>query len=327
MAERGKPTGHEPGRHDIAQGAKHQEVDCTHCSTLHRGEARGYPPRMIDKSTILVTGASGNLGSACLRSLAKRGIQGTPAGRGARGPEWRILDFSDPSTFGTALQGIERVFLVRPPAIADVSGVVKPFVDAMRDSGIRQVVFVSLIGVEDRPQVPHHAIEQLLRNSGIPAVMLRPTFFMQNLAGEHCAEIRDRSEIRVPAGKARINFIDTADIGAVAATVLTSPVEPGVQHLDLSGPESWSFAGIARALSDELGRPIRYRHPGPVRFALYKVLRGTPLGYAVVMALLYTASRNGSADVKTDTVERILGRAPRSLPEFIRENRELWIPA
>lgn len=282
---------------------------------------------MLDKSTILVTGASGNLGSACLEALNERGLEGIPAGRRARGRGWRRLDFADPATFAGTLAGVQRVFLVRPPAIADVSGAIKPFVDAMVHASVKQVVFVSLIGVEQRPQVPHHAIERLLVASGIPSVMLRPTFFMQNLSGEHLPEIRDHSEIRVPAGSARINFIDAADIGAVAATLLSAPVQPGVRHLDLSGPSSWTFHQIADALSEELGRPIRYRHPGPIRFAASKVLGGTPLGFAVVMALLYTASRGGSADITTPVVAEMLGRPPGDLRGFIRRNRDLWRPA
>ena len=327
VAHPGKLLPDEQCGKDISQGSQHEEMHRSHPATLQRQRLHDYPRLMFDKSTILVTGASGNLGSACLDALNERGLQGVPAGRREHGSAWRRLDFTDTRTFSGALSGIERVFLVRPPAIADVAGVIKPFVEAMVGAGVRQVVFVSLIGVEKRPQVPHHKIERLLVASGIPSVMLRPTFFMQNLSGEHLLEIRDHSEIRVPAGSARINFIDAADIGAVAATLLSAPVQPGVRHLDLTGPSGWTFQQIAEALSEELGRPIRYRHPGPIRFAASKVLGGTPLGFAVVMALLYTASRDGSADITTPVVAEVLGRPPGDLRGFIRRNRDLWMPA
>ena len=177
---------------------------------------------------ILVTGATGNIGRDVVAGLLANGqavraaaSRDASARRVPAGVDTVLFDFADAKTYGPALAGVERVFLMRPPQITDMEHTLNPFVDVARESGVRHIVFVSLLGVEDNPRVPHYAAEQHIKTAGVPYTFLRPSFFMQNLNTTHRAEIREHDEIYLPVGKARTSFIDTRDIGAVAAKVLS----------------------------------------------------------------------------------------------------------
>lgn len=238
------------------------------------------------------------------------------------------LDFTDATTFDAALAGVSRVLLVRPPQLADADRYFRPFVEAMKRAGIRQVVFLSLQGVENNPVTPHHKIEKLIVESGLPFTFLRPGFFMQNLSTIHRDEIRLRNELFVPAGNGRTSFVDVRDVGAVAALALASST---AEHLnkgyELTGSESPTYGEVAQLLTDVLGRRITYRNPSILRFIWQKWYKeGTPLGFTLVMVALYTVSKLGKADRLTSETKQLLGRNPTTLFQFVTDYRHVWVP-
>lgn len=279
---------------------------------------------------ILVTGATGNIGREVIAGLQRRGqalraavftqadVQHVPAG-----VPTSIFDFADPKTYSPALDGVERVFLMRPPQITDMESTLNPFADYARSVGVKQIVFVSLLGVEDNPRVPHYAAEQHLKSLGVPYTFLRPSFFMQNLNTTHRAEIRDRDEIYLPVGKARTSFIDTRDIGAVAATVLSEAGHANIAY-PLTGGEALDYYQVADIFSEVLGRKITYKDPSSLAFLYSTVRHGTPLKFALVMSMLYRSTKQGIADVITDDVSRLLGRPPRPFRQYVIDYADSW---
>lgn len=288
---------------------------------------------------ILVTGASGNVGAETIRALLTssptyRTLELRAAVRDPSrytapmaSPVSRVravrFDFADRSGWNAALEGMDAIFLLRPPAIADIKSTVGPFIDRAAEAGVKKIVFLSLIGVERMPYVPHYRIEARIRASRIPFVFLRPSFFMQNLSTTHRREIAERDEIFVPAGRGKTNFIDVRDIGEAAAKVLLESGHEGRAY-ELTGAESFDYYEIARMLSQALGRPIRYAKPSAPRFVFRAVREGTSFPYALVMAGLYAASALGKASRTTDELERLLGRPPRDFRAFAAAEREAW---
>ncbi|GGX67814.1 SDR family oxidoreductase [Saccharospirillum salsuginis] len=275
---------------------------------------------------ILITGSSGQVGQATLRHLRPTDAIVRCADRDASPgePDSVRFDFLDPDTFEAALAGVDVVLLIRPPQLAKPRQDMLPFLMACKRDGIRRVVFLSLQGADRNGFTPHAKIEGLIRECGLDFTFLRPSFFMQNLTGTHRAEIRDEQRIMVPAGQGRTNFIDVDDIGAVAARVL---IEDGHTNraYELTGSDSWTYAEVADRLSRTTGRLIRYERPGVFRFLAHHLRKGTPFRFALVMAAIYTIARLGRASGTTDTVRQLLGRPPRSLPDFIEEHRDLWL--
>ncbi len=279
---------------------------------------------------ILVTGATGNVGREVVAALINRkqpvraaAIDQDDAQRLPAEADVALLDFTNPDTYASALKGVQTVFLIRPPQLADMDSTLNPFVDLAQRMGVNQIIFVSLLGVEDNPRVPHYDAEKHIRASGVSYTFLRPSFFMQNLNTTHREEIRERDEIYIPASRARTSFIDVRDIGAVAATVLTEAGHKNKTY-DLTGGEALDYFQVAEIFSQELGREISYRNPSIPAFVWYSWRHGRPLKFTLVMALLYKATRAGDADVISDDVNRLLSRPPISFREYVQDYAACW---
>lgn len=276
---------------------------------------------------ILVTGATGNVGREVIAALAGRpGVRVRAAVFSEAGAEQVPVEadetvrfnFGDPATYRPAFAGATRLFLMRPPAIADVNRFIKPAVDQAAAAGVGHIVFLSLLGVERNPLVPHARIEALLRESGVAWTMLRCGFFMQNLDTTHRADIVEHDDLFIPAGQGRTAFIDTRDIGAVAALALAGPGHEG-QVYRLTGSESLTYTEVAAIMTEVLGRPITYSNPSPLDFARRMRGRGHPWGYISVMEGVYLTTRLGmAATVHPDTAE-LLGRPPVALRQYVAD--------
>jgi uncharacterized protein YbjT (DUF2867 family) len=277
---------------------------------------------------ILITGASGTVG----RELAKRFGGRAMARLALRDPSCiedagvhdRVrFDFLDPSSFETALQGIDRVFLLRPPRLARALHDFGPFVAAMRRVGIGQVVFLSVRGTEYNALLPHRRIERLLETSGLVWTHLRPNDFMQNFVTVHRADIRDRGEIWAPAGRGRTSFVDVRDVADAAMRVLTEPGHGGRAYT-LTGDEALDLAEVAAILSEVLGRRIIYRNPSILAFLRHVRSAGRPAALGLTMTGIYTIARVGLAAATSPDLKRLIARQPTSFCSFAEDHAAAW---
>lgn len=280
---------------------------------------------------ILVTGATGNVGAEVIAGLRQRNaaviaaVRNVERARRTLGPDlsYRAFDFARPETFDAAFAGVRRVFLVRPPDVSDVEQYVAPAIAAARRAGVEQVVFLSLLGAERNPVVPHYGIEQALLASGMGWTFLRASFFMQNLNTTHRDDIRDGDDIFVPAGRGKTSFIDVRDIAAVGARALTEDGHVN-QAYPLTGAEALSYGEVAQIFSEVLGRPIRYRSPSILTFALRMRARRLPWSFILVMTGIYTTARLGLAATVTPDTARLLGRPPITMRQYITDYQASW---
>ncbi|GAB3968489.1 SDR family oxidoreductase [Spirosoma terrae] len=288
---------------------------------------------------ILITGATGNVGSATLLELTKhpdkshfeivagvRNLSHTGELPVTAADQVVPLDFTDSATFDRALAGVNRVLLVRPPNLSDADRFMKPFVSAMKKANVRRVVFLSMQGVEHLPTTPHYKIEKLIVEAGLEFTFLRPSFYMQNLCSFHRDEIRLRNELFVPAGKGRINFVDVRDVAAVAAQALTSQnAEYFNRGYELTGGEALTYTDIAKTLTTILGRPIQYRNPSVLRFIWQKWrVEHRPLNYVLIISALYSSVRLGKAAETSSDIEHLLARPPIPFRQFAADYCEVW---
>jgi uncharacterized protein YbjT (DUF2867 family) len=253
------------------------------------------------------------------------GAYDTDAARQAFGEDTEIVhfDFLKPETFRPTFEGIERMFLIRPPALSNVQRDIAPAVWAAAGAGVKHIVFLSIQGVEKNRVVPHAKIEDLVLQTGLDYTFLRASFFMQNLSTTHRDEIRLRGEIALPVGKAKTSFIDARDIAAVAIHALTEDGHAN-QKYTLTGADALDYNAVAAILSETLGRPVRYTSPSVFSFIRQQLASGEKLGYTLVVTALYTITRFGNAKEVTRDVTTILGRDPISFDQFAQDYRECW---
>lgn len=282
---------------------------------------------------ILVTGASGNVGKHVVEELLKKGEEVVAAGTNLQRlkdlfherVDIVYLDFTDKDSYKTALQGVDRVFLMRPPHLGKPEDLY-PFIDAMKAQRINLVSFLSLMGVEKNTIPPHHKIEKYIEKAGIPFAHIRPGFFMQNLSGVHSVEIRENNEVFVPAGKSKTSFIDAEDIGLSVATLLHSPEKYKNTAHTITGQEALNYYQIAAILSKVTGRRIVYSKPGYLKYRRrYIQKRGLDKGYVNVTVALYFMTRMGTAKEVTDDFFKLTGRIPRTFEDFARTNKGYYM--
>ena len=282
---------------------------------------------------ILVSGATGNVGMEVIRAFPRerRGIQLIAAGRKPEDcPEHlRSLiddvvqfDFEKTDTFDQSLKGVHTFFMLRPPQISDAKKYFMPLVEAAQRADVRHIVFLSVQGAEANSVIPHHKIEQIIVQSGIPYTFLRPAYFFQNYLENLHKDLVERDEIFLPAGKAKFTLVDTRDIGAVAAKVMMHPQQHASKAYELTNDELLNFGEMADILSLELGRNIRYRSPNLLKFFLRKKKEGVPTPFILVMIMLHYLPRFGNPPIRTGHVREITGRNPIRFAEFVKDCRE-----
>ncbi|HKK74498.1 MAG TPA: NmrA family NAD(P)-binding protein [Saprospiraceae bacterium] len=281
---------------------------------------------------LLITGATGNVGRALIGALLERKAFAQILA-GVRNPRAELpwsssdvkpvaFDFMQLAICREALKAIDVLFLLRPPQIADVEAVFQPLITAAVQEEIAHVVFLSVQGAEQNSVIPHHKIERLIQDSGLPYTFLRPAYFMQNFTTTLRRDLVEKDEIFLPAGRAKFTLIDVADIGQVGAEVMLQSVAHENEAYDLTTPEPLSFGEMAEQLSEALGRKITYRSPNLIAFFWRKRKAGVPTMMILVMIMLHYLPRFQSTPPTTDWVEKITGQEPCSFRAFAEAHRE-----
>jgi uncharacterized protein YbjT (DUF2867 family) len=278
---------------------------------------------------ILITGASGNVGTELARVLKSRGV---PFRAMVRSPEVAkridILadaelvagDFNDSATVARALARIERAFLLTPSS-EQAEAQQSEFVEVARREGVGHIVKLSQWAADAGSPVRflryHAAVEQAVRASGLAYTFLRPNLFMQGLLA-YRASIVAEGRFFAAAGDARISAVDVRDIAAVAAAALTEPGHEGRTY-DITGPEALTHAEMAERLSDALGRRVEFVDVPPDAMRQALIGFGVPVWQADGLIEDYAHYRRGEASAVASGVQDVTGGAPRSFAEFARD--------
>ncbi len=282
---------------------------------------------------IMVTGALGNVGGYVAKYAIANG-QGVVCAdinvdalqqKYGESADCVFFDFTDHSTFDKALNGVDRVFIMRPPHLGKPQDLY-PFIEALKaKSDITLVSFLSLIGIENNPIPPHYKIEKAIEKAGLPFCHIRPSFFMQNISGIHAFEIKHFNRIVVPVKNALTSFIDAEDIGEITAKVLSEPQKHTNRGYSITGPEAIDYFDAAKILSGELGRTIIYANPKPSLAKSYWIdIRGLDKENSTVMGMLYMMTRMGTAKKATTVFEDVCGKKPQTFRQFVKKNLGAW---
>lgn len=282
---------------------------------------------------ILITGATGNVGKEVIRHLLSqpgthkvmagvRNLQKDSEQFNDSRIEFLPFDFEDPGTFESALSNCDVLFLLRPPQLANVKKQFAPLIETAKRK-VKHIVFLSVQGVQNSPMIPHYKIEKAIVESGLSYTFLRPAYFMQNLTATLRKDIVENRRIFLPAGEAKFTVVDTGDIGAVTAVVLTNPALHRNKVYDLTNNEKLSFGKMAEKLTAVLETKITYVSPNPIRFFIQKRKEGLPVSFILVMIMLHYFPRFKKEPDIAPFVYQLTGRQPKSFDEFLKENKQL----
>lgn len=285
-------------------------------------------------SNILITGATGNIGFEVIRFLTRikssnRIVAGVRNIEEARNifkdyPDlaYTHLDFEDFNTFDSALNGIDKIFLLRPAHISDIDKYFKPLISKIKEKNITQIVFLSVQGAEKSKVIPHNKIERLINEHGLDFIFLRPSYFMQNLTTTLIEDIQTKREIILPSGKAKFNWIDIENIGEASAILLDKFGDYKNQAIEITGLENENFDKVTELINNLIDNPIKYRNVNPFRFFRIKKQEGMVKGLIIVMILLHFLPRFQQEPKISDFYERLTGKNPTDLKTFIEREKE-----
>jgi uncharacterized protein YbjT (DUF2867 family) len=300
---------------------------------------------MTSKSThespILVTGAAGEIGSIGrnltamllakghkVRAMVRREDERAESLR-QLGAEVVVGDLTDLQSVHRAIEGCKRIYFSMSVSAAYLEATVN-FAAVARHHGVEAIVNMSQMtvtgmSITETTNSPQHKLhwlaEQALAWSGLPVVTVRPTAFMEGFFLRLAANgVRESDELVLPLGNSRTSPIAAIDVARVVAAIFDDPVSHVGQIYNLTGPESADLNHYARAFSEALGRPIRYRDV-PVEAWSQKLRElGVPEYLISHLAVLAELHGQGRFDRMTDEVFKLTGQHPMSMGEFVKEH-------
>ena len=281
-------------------------------------------------STVLVTGATGQVGGAVLEELVRRGVQARAMvrtedrsdGLAARGVEAVVGDLERPKTLPGALSGAGRVFLMSrdDPNQPEMECAL---IEAAGRAGVGRIVKLSASGAAPDSPVAlmrrHAQAERILEASGLGYTILRPQLYMQNFL-RFGPSIATEGRFAAPMDDHRFALVDVRDVARVATAALTEDAHAGAAYV-VSGPEALSYGDAAEAIGAAIGEEVAYEPAEPVAFRDELVAeRGLPRWRADELAFIASAYGGGAGELVTDIVRRVGGEAPRTFDEFAKEH-------
>lgn len=277
----------------------------------------------MDLPTVAVTGVTGVLGRLVAERLAEAGIaQRLLARRPEKAPRLpgaiaQASSYGDGATAARALAGVRTLFMVSAAESAERLDEHRAFIDSAAAAGVEQIVYTSFFGASPAATFTlardHDITEKYIVGKGLDHTFLRDNLYLDFLD----ALVGADGVIRGPAGEGRVSGVARADIARVAATILQDPRAHAGRTYDLTGREALSMAEVAAILSRRLDRRISFRDE-TVEEA-YASRRGwdAPGWQLDAWVSTYTAIAAGEMARVSPDVERLTGRAPMTLDEFL----------
>ena len=280
--------------------------------------------------TILVTAASGQLGRLVVESLLARGAEPSSivagardtsklADAAARGIRTVELDYAKPDTIAAALEGVDAVLLISGSEVGQRIAQHRNVIEAAKAAGVAKLVYTSApnASTAEYPLAPEHAAtEAVIAETGIPAVIVRNNWYIENYAAD-VARAAETGVVSSSTGEGRIVGATRADLADAAAVVLLEDGHLG-QVYELSGDEAFTYADLAAAASEVLGRDVVYTPLTTEQHVAALESAGLDAGLAGFLTALDDGIARGVLDVPVGGVSRLTGRPTTSLVDGLR---------
>lgn len=289
--------------------------------------------------TILVTGATGNVGSEVVKQLVSSSSSDQSIIRAAvhsrinadkfrqYGETVEIvnMDYNKPETIAAALKKVGKLFLLTLPSL-NMTDISSKVISEAKKNGVRHIVKLSVFGADAEPGIIigrlHRQEEKIIEESGITYTFLRSSAFMQNFVNYYGYTIKAQNAIYLPAGEGKVSFVDVRDVAAVAAKLLTKNngrTQYENKAYVVTGSEALSYSQVAEIIFKEIGRKISY--VDTLEEDTRKAMKSMGREDWLIDAILeeFYNIRLGNRSTTSNTIEEIIGRKPTSFAQFVRD--------
>lgn len=279
---------------------------------------------------IAITGATGHLGRLVIEKL----LESVPAGElvaavrspdkagdlAARGVQLRQADYDRPETLKTAFAGVDKLLLISSSEVGRRAPQHRAVIGAAVDNRVALLAYTSILHCDTSPLMlaeEHRQTEAMLRDSGLPHVLLRNGWYTENyMAGVPAA--LQHGVIAGCAGDGRLSSASRADYAAAAAAVLTGSDQAGRIH-ELAGDDAWSLPELAAELSRQSGRAIAYRDMPEHEYRAALVGFGLPDGFAAALADAETGIAGDALFDDSHHLSHLIGRPTTPMAASLAE--------
>jgi uncharacterized protein YbjT (DUF2867 family) len=282
--------------------------------------------------TILITGATGTVGSEVVKQLSAKGenIIVKAAARSATDNTFENLnrvqvvqlDYDKPDSLAVALKGVDKLFLLTPFQ-SNMVDLTSNLVSEAKKAKVKYIAKQSVMGADAEPGITpgrlHRQAEKIIEESGIPFTFLRPNFFMQNFVNYYSNLIRSQGAFYTPAGDAKVSFVDVRDIAAVAVKSLINDNQQKGRAYNITGGEALTYGQVAEILSKTVGKKINYVNVTDQDAR--KGMKDMSMDEWTIKSMieLFEITRAGYVSEISPIVEQVTGNKPITFSQFAND--------
>ena len=281
---------------------------------------------------ILVTGATGQLGSQIVENLLKK-ISPTEIAVLVRdeekakelkekGVQIRVGDYTNPASLVGTFKDVNKLILISSNDFNDRFGQHKNVIDAAKQAGVKHILYTSM-SMNDIETSPlkgfledHYQAEAYIKQNGFTYTMLQHSLYLDVIPMFIGEQVLDTG-VFFPAGEGRVAYASRTDLAEAISKIALSDAFDN-QSLPLTNVENYSYADVAKILTELSGKEVAYVSPTPEIFA--DTLKGFGLPEPIIqMSLGFAAGiKNNDFDKTFPNLETILGRKPQTLKDFLK---------
>lgn len=278
---------------------------------------------------IAITGATGQLGSLVIEELLKTTAPETlvavvrnPAkasSLAARGVQVREADYGDEAALHAALQGVDKLLLISSSEVGQRAAQHRNIINAAAGAQVKLIAYTSLLHADRSPlglADEHVATEKMLADSGVPYVLLRNGWYVENYLASLPPALQHGVFIG-SAGEGKIAAAPRADYAAAAARVISANDQAGKVY-ELAGDNGWTLAELSAEISRQSGKPVVYQNLSEADFTAALLGAGLPQGLAAMLANSDIGASKGGLYDDSRQLSALLGRPTVPLAESVR---------
>ncbi|WP_022886833.1 SDR family oxidoreductase [Glaciibacter superstes] len=280
--------------------------------------------------TVVVTGATGQLGRLIVESLISRGVapgEIVATGRqiakiddlADRGVKVVRIDYLDEESLATAFAGADTLMLVSASEPGSRLAQHSAAIEAAQQAGITRIVYTSAPHADTSALLlapEHKGTEEVIRSSGLAFTILRNGWYTENY-GQALEQARDTGEIVASVGDGRVASASRIDFADAAAAVIVGDGHENATY-ELTGDVAWTFSDLADAAAEVLGQPVVYRPVSAEEHTAILTAAGLPAGTATFVVGLDGNIRDGLLSETPGELARLIGRPTTPLADGLR---------